>query len=114
MAAYDALRCLHHPLEGLEIRSFVGDETWDDGVIRELMLEPCVATVIREQGIQERNEYAALRGSGAQGQYRGGETAHSHHLGFARQEVQDPVTKGGLQPQAPELANELGGHNSVE
>jgi len=47
------------------------------------------------QGIQEWTEYKALRGSGAQGQNRGGETAHPHHLVSARQEVQDPFAKGG-------------------
>jgi len=57
-----------------------------------LVLELCVATQSCLQGVQERTEYAALRGSGAQGQYRGGETAHPHHLGSA----QDPVAKGGV------------------
>jgi len=58
--------------------------------------------------------HRALRSSGAQGQYRGGETAHPHHLGSAPQDVQDPVAKGGVKPQAPELGKELSGHKSVE
>jgi len=73
-----------------------------------------VATQSCVQGVQEGTLYAALRGSGAQGQYRGGETANSHHLGSAHQEIQDPVAKGGVKAQAPELENELSGHNSVE
>jgi len=39
---------------------------------------------------------------------------HSHYLGSARQEVQDPVAKGVVKPQDPELGSELNGHNSVE
>jgi len=74
----------------------------------------CVYTVISEQCVQEGTEYTALRGSGAQGQCRGGEAAHSHHLGSAHQEVQDPVSKGGVKPQDPVLGNELSGHNSFE
>jgi len=77
----------------------VGDETQDGGVIRKLkdgIGAMCRYTVMRIQGVQEWTEYSALRGSGAQGQYRGGETAHSHHLGSAHQDVQDPVAKGGV------------------
>jgi len=58
----------------------------------------CGYTVMCVQGIQEWTEYAALRDSSAPGQYRGGETAHSHHLGSVRQEVQDTVAKGGVNP----------------
>jgi len=57
-------------------------------------LELCGATVMPVQGVQEWTEYAALRRSGAH--YRGGETAHPHHLGSAHQEVQDPVARGGV------------------
>ena len=39
--------------------------------------------------VQEGTEYAALRDTGAQGQCRLGAVAHSHHLGPARQGVQD-------------------------
>ena len=74
----------------------------------------CGSTVIRAQGVQEGTEYTALRGSSAQGQYGGGETANPHHLGSVRQDVQDPVEKAGVKPLAPELENELSGHISVE
>jgi hypothetical protein len=40
--------------------------------------------------------------------------AYPHHLGAARQEVQDPVADGGVQSQGPELSDELGGHCGVE
>jgi len=75
----------------------VGDETQDGGVVRKLkdgVGAVCGYTLIFEQGIQEGTEYAALKDSGAQGQYRRRETAHSHNLGSAHQEVQDPVAKG--------------------
>ena len=73
------------PVGGLII---VGDGTQYGGVIRKLkdgVGAMCGYTVIRVQGVQEWTEYTALEGSGAQGQYRGGETAHSHHLGSVRQ-----------------------------
>jgi len=78
----------------------VGDEPQDGGVVRELNDGVGAVSGYRvrcEQGVQEGTECAALRGSGAQGQYRGGETAHSHYLGSARQEVQDPVAKGDVE-----------------
>jgi len=56
----------------------------------------CGYTVVCVQGVQEWTEYAALRGSGVQGQYRGSETVHSHHQGSACQEVHDPVAKAGV------------------
>ena len=40
--------------------------------------------------------------------------SYPHCLGSARQEAQDPVTKGGVEPEVPELHSELGGHNGVE
>jgi len=75
------------------------DETQDGGVIRKLkdgVGAVCGYIVMCVQGVLKWTEYAALRVSSAQGQYRGGENAHSHHLGSARQEVQDPVAKGGV------------------
>uniref|UniRef100_A0A0E9RAR2 Uncharacterized protein n=1 Tax=Anguilla anguilla TaxID=7936 RepID=A0A0E9RAR2_ANGAN len=39
---------------------------------------------------------------------------HSHHLGSARQEFQDPVAKAGVKTQDPELVNKLSRHNCVE
>jgi len=56
-----------------------------------MAFELCGCTVMH---IQEWTVHAALRGSDAQGQYRGGETAHPHHLGSACYEVQDSVAKG--------------------
>ena len=35
-------------------------------------------------------------------QHGGGIAAYIHHLGLARQEVQDPVAQGGVQSQGPE------------
>ena len=58
----------------------VGDETQDGGVVRKRkdgVGAVCGYTVIREQGKQKGPEYAALRGSGAQGQSRGGEAEPS-------------------------------------
>ena len=92
----------------------VGDETQDGGVIRKLKDDVGVVSghaITREQGVQQGTEYAALRGSDAQGQCRGGEVAHSHHLGSTLQEVQDPVAQGGVKTQGPELGNKLSGHN---
>jgi len=96
MAADDALRCLHHPLEGLAISSGAAAEPGSNAAredapnaapvkasesfceLKDEVGAVCGYTVIRVQGIQEWTEYIALRGSGAQGRYRVGETAHSH------------------------------------
>jgi len=59
--------------------------------------------------VQEWTEYAALSGSDAQEQYRGGETAHSSHLASARQEVQDPVAKEEFNPRLLSLRMSLMG-----
>ena len=78
----------------------VGDETQDGSVVCKLKDDVGAVrghAVMHEQGTQEGSEYAALRGSGAQGQCRGGEVTYSHHLGSACQEVQDPVAKGCVQ-----------------
>ena len=47
-------------------------------------------------GTQYGTEYAALRGLGAQGQWRGGEVARSQPQESARQEVHGPVAKKGV------------------
>ena len=60
-----------------------------------------------EQGVQEGTEHAPLRGPRVKGQRGGGVVAYPHHLGSACQEVQDPVAEGGVQPQGPELSDEL-------
>jgi len=90
----------------------VGDETQDGGVVHELkdgVGAMCGYTVMRVQGVQEWAEYTALTGSSAQGQYIGGETAHSHHLGSAHQEVQDPVAKRGVKPRLLSMRTTLAG-----
>ncbi len=58
-----------------------------------------------EQGVQERAEHAALRGTGVEGQ--GGE------CGAAYQDIQDPVTQGGVEPKVSQLDDELGGNSEL-
>ncbi len=41
-------------------------------------------------------------------------SCYPHRLGFACQEVQDPITEGGAEPKVSELGDELGGHNGVK
>ncbi len=65
-------------------------------------------------GVQERAEHAALRGAGVESQGGGCGGAYPHSLGSACQEVQDPITEGGVEPKVPELSDELGGHNGIE
>ncbi|XP_019899489.1 cilia- and flagella-associated protein 97 isoform X2 [Esox lucius] len=67
---------------------------------------------MHEKGVQERTDYAALRGTGAQSPCRGDEVAHFHQLGSARKEFQDPIAKRGVKSQGPELRNKKDG--SVE
>ena len=69
-------------------------------------------TVVCEQGVEERAEHTALRGSGVEDQGGGCEVSH-HCLGSARQEVQDPVTEGADEPEVSELDGQLG-HNGIE
>jgi hypothetical protein len=58
--------------------------------------------------VPKGTEHAPLRGPRVEGQR--GVVAYPHHLGVARQEVQDPVAEGGVQSQGPELSDELGSH----
>ena len=44
----------------------------------------------------------------------GGVVAYLHHLGAARQEVQDPVAQGGVKTQGLELNDEVGGYWGVK
>ena len=67
-----------------------------------------------EQEVEERAEHAALRGSGVEDQGGGCDVSHPHCLGSARQEVQDPVTEGAVEPEVSELDDQLGGHNGIE
>jgi hypothetical protein len=43
-----------------------------------------------------------------------GDVSYLHHLGAARQEVQDPVAQGGIQFQGLKLNDELGGYYGVD
>ena len=52
--------------------------------------------VVGEQGIQEGTKYTPLRGPRVKDQHGRCVVACSYHLGAARQEVQDPVTEGGV------------------
>ena len=52
--------------------------------------------VMSEQGVQERTEYASLRGPRVEDQHGGCVVTYPYHLGVARQEVQDPVAEGGV------------------
>ena len=58
-------------------------------------------------------KHTSLRGPGVDGQSGECVAAYPHHLGAVRQEVQDPVAEGGVQPQGPDLGDELGGDYSV-
>lgn len=89
---------------------FVGDQTQDGGIICKLRDSIGTArghTVMCEQGVHEGIEYAALR-------VRAQEVTHSHYLGSACQDVQDPDAQGGVNAQGLELGNELSGYNGVE
>ena len=67
-----------------------------------------------EQGVQEGAEHAPLWGPCVENQQSGGVVFYLHHLGAARQEVQDSVAQGGVEIQGPELNDELGGYSGVE
>ena len=72
-----------------------------------MVLELCVA--VGEQGVEERAEHAALRGTGVEDQGGGCDVSHPHCLGSARQEVQDPVTEGAVEPRSLSLMTSLEG-----
>ena len=59
-------------------------------------------------------EHAPLWGPFVEHQQSGGVVSYLHQLGAARQEVQDPVTQGGVQTQGHELTDKLGGYYGVE
>jgi hypothetical protein len=56
-----------------------------------------------KQGVQEGAEHAPLWGPCVENQCNRGVISYLHHLGAARQEVQDPVAKGGVYTQGLEL-----------
>ena len=66
-----------------------------------------------EQGAQQRAEDTPLGDHCFKSQCGGGVVTHPHNLWSARQEVQDPVAEGGIQPQTSELGVELGANNGV-
>ncbi|KAI3372494.1 hypothetical protein L3Q82_022695 [Scortum barcoo] len=69
--------------------------------------------VMREQGVQQRAEHTALGGAGVQSQGGGCGAAHPHSLGSARQEVQDPITQGAVEPEVGDQILEVNGQSFV-
>ena len=63
--------------------------------------------------MQEGAKYSPLWGPSVEDQQSGSVVSYLHHLGAARQVVQDPVAQGGVQTQGPELSDELGGYYGV-
>ena len=62
--------------------------------------------VIGEQGVQE---HAPLWGPSAEGLRSGDVVSYLHHLGAARQKVQDPIALGRVETQGLELMMSLEG-----
>ena len=65
-------------------------------------------------GEQERAENAPLWGPSVEDQRGGDVVTYPHHMGAARQEVQDPVAQGGVETQGLELNDEFGGYYGVK
>ena len=74
----------------------------------------CGHAVVGEQGVQEGTKHTLLWGPLVKGQHGRGDVAYPHHLGLTRQEVQDPVSEGGVQSQGPKLGDKFRGDNGVE
>ena len=81
-------------------------------------LEACLATqswVNREcrRGLRtlprEGAEHAPLWGHSVEGQRSGDVVSYFHHLGVARQNVQDPIVEGEVETQGLQLDDKLGG-----
>ena len=70
--------------------------------------------VMGGQGLQEGADHAPLSGATVEDQRSGYVVSYLHHLGSARQDVQDPVAQGGVETQGLKLNDELGGYYSVE
>ena len=68
----------------------------------------CGQVVMSELGEQVGAEHASLWGPSVEGQ-RSGDVSYLHHLGEARQKVQDPIAQGGVETQGLQLDDELGG-----
>jgi hypothetical protein len=56
----------------------------------------CGHAVICEQGVQDGAEQPPLWGPGVEDQRSGDVVSYLHHLGAARQNVQDPIAQGTL------------------
>jgi hypothetical protein len=52
--------------------------------------------VMSEPGVQEESEHTSLRGPCVEDQRGECIVTYPHHLGAARQEVQDPVAEGDV------------------
>ena len=70
--------------------------------------------VMGEQGVQERAQNTPLRGPSVEDQRGGDVVTYPHHLGAARQNVQDLVAQSGVKTQGLELDGEFGWHYSVK
>jgi hypothetical protein len=67
-----------------------------------------------EQVVQEGPETTPLWGPCVEDQQRGDVVFYLHHLGAARQDVQEPVAQGGVETQGLKLNDEFGGYYGVE
>jgi hypothetical protein len=57
--------------------------------------------MVVEQVVKEGTRHTPLNGLRVEGQHGGCGIAHPHHLGAARQEIQDSLPEGGVQSQGP-------------
>ena len=73
-------------------------------------LEACMAT----QSWVNRKHRRGLWGPSIEDQRGGDVVSYPHHLGAACQEVQDPVSQGGVETQGLELNDEFGGYYGVK
>ena len=62
-----------------------------------------------EQGVQEGAEHTPLWGPCVEDQQSGGVVSYLHHLGAARQEVQDQLHRAGFRPRGSSLMMSLEG-----
>ena len=76
----------------------VGDQAYHCHIVCKLNDD---VEVLGEQGVQDGTKHSPLRGPCVEGQHGGCVVALPHHLGAARQEVQDPVAEGGVHSQRP-------------